>query len=110
LEDALLERFEVGLADLEVYHGELELVLLVAESLFLENLCYQVYDLVGRALIIISLLFHIAAKVLPSLHFDTLEVWKFGNKALDSHSEATHLDLANDVVPNEATLQLGYIG
>jgi hypothetical protein len=74
LEDALLERFEVGLTDLEVYHGELELVLLVAESLFLENLCYQVYDLVGRALIIISLLFHIAAKVLPSLHFDTLEV------------------------------------
>jgi len=107
--DVPLHGVEEARVLVELEEFELEVLLLVTESLLLEQLRHIIDELLGTLLALSSLLLHKAADVDPLAERDALLEVEASDQRLDTQAESCEMDLSIRIVTIKAPLKVRHI-
>lgn len=101
-----LDRIEERLVLFKVDVTQIELVLLVPQRSFFEDLGYLVDELIRVVRVFADLFLHVACEFNPFIQFDVPCVHEVGHERFDRYVECAQMNLTKSIVPIKTTSEV----
>lgn len=109
LSQLFLDRIKERLILFEVDVAQIEFVLLVPQSSFLEDFGNLVDELIWVVSVFTDLFLHVTSEFDPFVQFNVLRVHEVGHKRLDGNVEGAQMNLAKSIVSIKTSSQIGNV-